>query len=225
MKDHSEALATRATERYLLDEMSVDEREKFEDHYFSCSECANDVKLGAMFVDNAGALLKEHALTGRAFGEKPKSFFAGWKQWTMFPAPAMAACAALVAAIAYQNMVQIPALRQGGGTDRLVVARAVQLAPTRDAASLNFSKAAGTVSMFVRHAWEKTYPVYVCEVKAAAGEAAVLSSEVQPEGSDFTVSLPARSLAAGKYTLNIYGTGGGDAGRVLVARFPFTLTD
>jgi hypothetical protein len=45
--EHQEAVATHASERYLLNEMSDAERDAFEDHYFSCVECADDVKAGA----------------------------------------------------------------------------------------------------------------------------------------------------------------------------------
>jgi len=41
---HQEAVETLATERYLLDEMSDVDRAGFEEHYFSCDVCAQDVK-------------------------------------------------------------------------------------------------------------------------------------------------------------------------------------
>ncbi len=36
-------------ERYLLGELSAEEREKFEEHYFSCQQCADSVMAGATF--------------------------------------------------------------------------------------------------------------------------------------------------------------------------------
>jgi hypothetical protein len=48
---HTEAVQTFAAERYLLDEMSEPERFSFEDHYFSCLECAEDVRAGAAMRD------------------------------------------------------------------------------------------------------------------------------------------------------------------------------
>ena len=44
---HQEAVETLASERYLLGEMSDAERDAFEEHVFSCAECADDVKAGA----------------------------------------------------------------------------------------------------------------------------------------------------------------------------------
>ena len=53
-----------ASERYLLDEMSQDERDQFEEHYFSCVECADEVRAVFAFADNA----KDFATAGWAKG-------------------------------------------------------------------------------------------------------------------------------------------------------------
>jgi hypothetical protein len=55
---HQEAIATLASERYLLEEMTELERHAFEDHFFDCTECAEDVR--------AGAYLREGARSGMA---------------------------------------------------------------------------------------------------------------------------------------------------------------
>jgi len=44
---HADAIRTLAVERYLLDEMPEIERFAFEDHYFDCSECADDLRAGS----------------------------------------------------------------------------------------------------------------------------------------------------------------------------------
>lgn len=41
--EHQEAIDTLASERYILGEMSEAERDSFEEHFFSCVECADDV--------------------------------------------------------------------------------------------------------------------------------------------------------------------------------------
>jgi hypothetical protein len=55
---HQEAVSTLASERYLLEEMTELERHAFEDHFFDCAECAEDVR--------AGAYLREGARSGMA---------------------------------------------------------------------------------------------------------------------------------------------------------------
>ena len=42
--EHAEAVKTKAAERYMLGEMPDTEAESFEEHYFDCSVCANDVR-------------------------------------------------------------------------------------------------------------------------------------------------------------------------------------
>jgi hypothetical protein len=57
--DHKQALETKALERYLLNEMRAAERDAFEEHYFSCRECASDLVTAAKFLDNAKPVLVE----------------------------------------------------------------------------------------------------------------------------------------------------------------------
>ena len=46
--NHQEAVSSHATERYLLEEMTEVEKFAFEDHYFDCAECADDVRAAAL---------------------------------------------------------------------------------------------------------------------------------------------------------------------------------
>ncbi len=52
---HHEAVDTMAAERYLLDEMSGADREAFEEHYFSCPDCAGDLQTAAALLEGARA--------------------------------------------------------------------------------------------------------------------------------------------------------------------------
>jgi len=59
---HEQAVSTFASERYLLEEMTEPERTVFEEHYFSCVDCADDVRMGAVMSDGARAgLMGERA--------------------------------------------------------------------------------------------------------------------------------------------------------------------
>jgi|SRR5579862_1002430 len=57
--NHEMAVELHATERYLLGEFSAEEREAFEEHYFDCAECAEDVRAAAAFRANATAVLRD----------------------------------------------------------------------------------------------------------------------------------------------------------------------
>jgi anti-sigma factor RsiW len=49
--EHQHAVATLASERYLLGEMTDVERDSFEEHFFSCADCADDVRAAAAMKD------------------------------------------------------------------------------------------------------------------------------------------------------------------------------
>lgn len=57
--EHKEAIRIHAVDRYLLGELTAVEREEFEEHFFSCGECSEDLHMGAILVDNSRAVLGE----------------------------------------------------------------------------------------------------------------------------------------------------------------------
>ena len=48
--DHNEAIEQMAAERYLLDELTPELRDAFEEHAFDCPECTLDLRAGAAFI-------------------------------------------------------------------------------------------------------------------------------------------------------------------------------
>ncbi len=51
--DHIEAVRTRAAERYALKQMTPAEIEIFEEHFFTCQECAEEIRWISVFEQNA----------------------------------------------------------------------------------------------------------------------------------------------------------------------------
>lgn len=92
--EHTEAVETLACERYLLDELTPEDRDAFEEHYFGCAECAADVKAEAAIVSGVRA---------RKVRRQPRP----WAAWS-----SVAAAAVLAVIVGYQNVVVIPGLRQ-----------------------------------------------------------------------------------------------------------------
>ena len=86
--NHQLAVETKATERYMLGELDDESRSAFEEHYFSCRACADDVKVAAVFVDNAKAVLQSPRAGGRSEG---KALLFMPRPALLIPA-AMAAC-------------------------------------------------------------------------------------------------------------------------------------
>jgi hypothetical protein len=114
--DHNLASETYAAERYLLGEMPPEERDEFEEHFFSCRVCGEDVQIASVFIENAKALYRER--DRQASPTLKKAFLwrdrlkRDWVGGLRLPVtvPTFAALA-LAAVVCYQNAVVIPGLR------------------------------------------------------------------------------------------------------------------
>ena len=107
---HQQALDGRASERYLLDEMTEIERFDFEAHYFDCLDCAEDVRLGDRIrqeVVRAGAPMRvsEPGVPAKVLTS------ARWWRRPMIVAP-WAVAATLAMVTSYQSFVTLPPLRE-----------------------------------------------------------------------------------------------------------------
>jgi hypothetical protein len=114
--DHNLASETYAAERYLLGEMPPEERDEFEEHFFSCRVCGEDVQAASVFIENAKALYRERDLQTSPALKKAMRWREwlrrDWVAWSRLPVtvPTFAALA-LAAIVSYQNAVVIPNLR------------------------------------------------------------------------------------------------------------------
>jgi len=112
---HQQALDSKASERYLLGEMDEPERFAFEEHYFVCQVCADDVRSGAALVRGIKAVCAEDAALRpqtTVVREVPRR---GWFSWlapaTLIPSTAAVALGCLAA---WQSFILIPSLRWAG---------------------------------------------------------------------------------------------------------------
>jgi putative zinc finger protein len=216
--DHREWADRKAAEGYVLDELSEVERDEFEDHFFGCEECAEEVRAAARFAANATAVFREDAEKvvpmPRPRPERPRN--AGW-QWAV----AWAAAVAFAALSAYQSLVIIPRL------SRPQVVAAITLLPaTRggEAAARAGKGAPFALLRFDINAGE-SFARYLCELRDASG-AVVFSTEADPPapGEPMTLLAPASKLApGGHYALVLRGMKQpGEAGAE-VDRYPFVF--
>jgi hypothetical protein len=134
---HEEAVSTLAAERYLLNEMTDQDRQTFEEHFFDCEVCADDMRSVAAMLQGAkagfaGTGSKAVATTtastttaaptttatdatkpsGRVVPliPKPPSNRPVWYRAAALP---WAAAATLAVVTAYQAFVVVPPLRRG----------------------------------------------------------------------------------------------------------------
>jgi len=104
--EHDEAVRLQMTEQYLLDELSPEAREEFEEHYFDCHECAVDVGAGAAFVEQSKIVLGEKAAV---LVPRPAPAPSPWQVWFR-PALVLPVLTMLLAVVTYQNFVSVPKL-------------------------------------------------------------------------------------------------------------------
>jgi len=103
--DHEVVAKTHAIERYLLGEMPTSERDAFEEHYFTCTECAEEVR-------SASAVMRDMKSALREFQTAPKSSPPGWLSWLRAPVLVPTFAALLLAVtVGYQNTVVLPDLK------------------------------------------------------------------------------------------------------------------
>lgn len=91
--NHQQALETMAAERYLLREMTAEERRLFEEHYLECAECLEAVTFGTDFLEAGREVAHEPSPKSLREAEPVPSWHerllpvvAGWLR----PAPALA---------------------------------------------------------------------------------------------------------------------------------------
>jgi Putative zinc-finger len=225
--DHSEAVRTKASERYLLGEMPTRDREEYEEHFFGCVECAQEVQAGAAFIDSAKDALAAGGVP--ATSAKPKVLLGGWWTWLVRPAFALPAMALLLLIAGYQTAYEVPRLQSA-----LSQATVPQTLPSLSLISANSRggeapelsiPANKPFSLLVDIPPGEQFSAYSCEVQAESGPVE-FSVNVSPEEARQTVQVmvPPSKLTAGKYVLVVRGYGGSQpSGAVEVARFPFTL--
>jgi hypothetical protein len=112
--EHNDAVRLHAAEKYLMGELTTAQRDEYEEHYFDCVACAEELKSTVAFMESAKEVARHAAVA------KPER--AGLFAW-LRPAFAVPAFAALVllAVVSYQNSVTIPGLKNGGATQSTAI--------------------------------------------------------------------------------------------------------
>jgi hypothetical protein len=208
--DHNLASETYAAERYLLGEMAPEERDEFEEHFFSCRVCGEDVQAASAFVENTKAVFRDEGLKISPVGKRSwlKRDWLGWLRMPVM-APTFAAVA-LAAFVGYQNLVVIPALKVPQSMASAMIldgeTRSSQSPKAQAGAPLRFQM------ILFRSAESDRVVVEIVD----AGGRTVRSGAVDAPGLDqpLDVYFPGR-LPAGRYTLIARSERGGNAGQEL----------
>jgi hypothetical protein len=212
--DHAQATLTGAAERYVLGEMSQLERDQYEEHFFSCSTCADEVCATDRFVQHARAGLRAEAdatrVVNRVSGDSSApSRWAGFLGWSRaVPLGAAAGALVLLAVVGYQSLILVPGLRQ-----QLRVADGLQSAPSYflsisrgDAPVITVSGGERFVSLTLSRNIERPFPFYRFEVHDASGRTIMAETLRGPSsGDELAILLPAGDLPSGSYVIVVVG--------------------
>jgi hypothetical protein len=228
--NHDEAIRLKAAEKYLLGELTAELRDQYEDHYFGCAECAQEVRTGAVFIDNARDVLGSGSVAELGAKHQPAPS-GGWWTALLRPAFAVPALALLLLVAGYQNAVTIPHLKTALSqteTAQTLPSFSLISENSRGGAPRAVSVPAGKpFSFFVDIPPKGSYTSYACEFQTESGTPE-LSLNVSADEAKRTVQLliPAGRLASGKHVLVVRGLDSQarpDADKISVASYPFSL--
>lgn len=229
--EHSQAVKQMIAERYLLNELTPDAREDFEEHLFDCPECALDLRAGAAFVEAAkaqlpslaGALPAPAPSRSRKLGV-PREWWLSWLQ----PAFAVPAFASLLLVIGYQNLVVYPGLRAAASQPRLLPWAPLHGA-MRDGAPLAITAdrlhgVALPVDLPAQSNLD-AYASYSLDLYNPQGKLAWTGVVAPPSDSGaqrFSLVIPGAMLQSGAYSLVVSGDGA-HGEHTVIDRYAFDL--
>ena len=211
--NHDEAVQEMATERYLLDELSPELREAFEEHMFDCQECAFDVRSGNVFLTEAKAQLPA-IIASAAPKESPRvESRPARKPWWSFlttPAFAVPAFAMLLGVVAFQNVSTIPSLRSAATEPRMLPWSSLHMG-TRGAEPtvVQADRKQGAV-ILIDLPQQPVYTSYAVDLYDPQGKkiwSQTVAASSPNDGGAGTLSLliPGAGLEQGSYSLNLAG--------------------
>jgi len=219
--DHESAVKSQACEKYLLGELSPGLREAYEEHFFSCAECATQVRMTAemvgagqrVFMESPAAELQPGGTTEQALG---------WSRW-LRPAFAMPVLAALLFVIGYQNLVMIPRL-QRSQTPRVVRMFSLISANTRgETVPLFTAQPSEPVGLYVDVPADPAYSSYELSLQDPSGKTTLLRSLSYAETQKTQVVVVNPEKVAGRYVLVITGQASGPSASAELARIQFNI--
>ena len=223
--DHADSIRLMAAEKYLLGELTPELRDQFEEHYFSCQECALDVRHGAAFIDHSKTLLsmQPYSSPPEAAKESKKGILIGWLR----PAFLLPALALLLIVVGYQNLITYPRLHQAALTANLP-----SVLPSVSLISANArgaSRATLTVHkndpflIYLDVPPDRRFTSYEAALYGPSGkEEWSLAIPSEKVNDTLPIHVPPSHNGAGVYTVVVTGLTAPDQ-RSEVGRYPFEL--
>jgi hypothetical protein len=204
--DHQQATQLTAVEKYLLDELTGEERDQFEEHFFDCQECATDLRATAGFMAAAKNEFKVNPVPKLGGVRNGKLFFASLSP-SVLVWSALAAC---LLVIAYQSAVVYPRLKS-----EIAQLTAPEILPSLSLVGGNsrggqvpaatFEASHGFL-LLVDIPTQDRFSSYACLLYSPSGSLS-WRVEVPAQSARDTVSIrvPSADRPPGEYTLTVQG--------------------
>jgi hypothetical protein len=234
--DHNEAVRLQAAEKYLLGELPKEQHAAFEEHYFDCSSCAEEMKATIAFMESSRQVVREDARQGveeKRLAPLPPNN-GGRFRW-LRPAFAVPVFAALLLFVGYQNGVTIPRLKSSYSSQMgQAISSAFQLRGSvrgggegDDATNKVRVRSGEGFALNFDFTPTGTFSEYDWQLLNQAGQA-VHSGHISGDKKYQTVSLNVAGgvESAGKYNLVFFGSADGNgqsSNRNEVQRLTFTV--
>jgi hypothetical protein len=198
--EHQAAIDTHAVERYLLGEMPVDERDAFEEHYFACVSCAEEVRVGAQFRANY-----DHAGPAKPAAARQR-WWEGWMRWpSLIP---------VAASLAFAGVVWFQASR----TAVLATLEDYTIPETvRSGNTVVVPKGTGPAAISFVIPADAPPPPYECTIADSTGKTVGTTTLKRPMTPEARVQLQRDRLSPGLYTVTLRSDG------APVAQYTFQL--
>lgn len=203
--DHEEAVREKVTERYLLNELDPDQRDRFEEHLFGCQECAVDLRAAAMFVEQSKAVMSEAAQAAAVRVPVVVPVKPGWFAW-LRPALVVPALAILLAVVLYQNLVSYPRLQQAALMPHVLPWASISIGTrSGDATHVTVSQGEGFL-LFVRIPPDSAYSRYTADLYNPAGKLEwSLTIPAATAEDTWPIQVPPANWESGIYILKVRG--------------------
>ena len=203
---HAEAVEQQMVERYFLGELREDEANAFEQHYFECVACAEDVRLTADFQEAAKEALAMRPDPQRAPARTEER--SNWLSWLVFR-PSWALAAVFMCIAGWQTLFRIPRLEhlaQVAQSPQEVAAAVLRSETRGDAPTITIPRSQRSLLLIFDVNTEAVEGSYEAELKREGG-AVIFSKTINapPPGTSVNLLVPASGLAPGSYTLTVHG--------------------
>jgi hypothetical protein len=204
--DHELVAAQNMTERYLLNELDPAARDEFEEHYFTCSECAADVQAAALLVERIG----DGAIPDPELHPAPAPPIPTPRAWLAWLRPAFVVpvMAILLVVVGYQNLVTYPQLAHQLSSPQILPWAPVNLDTYGSEEPTITSQPGQPFLLLVRIPPGGAYSKYTADLYNPAGKLEWSFAFTIPAASkqdQWPLQVPGANREAGRYKLKVRG--------------------